>query len=124
LSYNSTSSIPLTSLSRSCLNSLITNTTNTSRSVTAFFFHSFRASFIVPLLGFFFWAGCCGLQQITTNYTIAAVVYSCHRNIRNSHKAKYYASPTLLKQYTPYNFTNMALYFINRALFYSPLLEL
>jgi len=32
--------------------------------------------------------------------------------------------PTLSKRYTPYNFTNISLYFIDTALFYSLLLEL
>jgi len=42
----------------------------------------------------------------------------------NSLKAERHASPILLKRYAPYNFTNITLYFINRALFYSPLLKL
>ena len=49
---------------------------------------------------------------------------SHHQNIGNSLGAERRALPTISKQYTPYNFTNIALYFINRALFYSSLLKL
>ena len=50
--------------------------------------------------------------------------YCLLQKIGNSLKTERRALPTPSKRYTPYNFTNIALHFINRALFYSSLLKL
>jgi hypothetical protein len=53
-----------------------------------------------------------------------ATNYCWLQNIGNSRRAERRASPTPLKQYTPYNFTNITPFYINSTLFYSLILEL
>ena len=55
---------------------------------------------------------------------IDSLPYCCCRNIVNLYRSKPTYPPLILKLYTPYSPTNIALQFINRSLFYSSILAL
>ena len=64
------------------------------------------------------------VEVMKTNQIQIRMSYSRLRNIGKNRQAAAARITPPSKQYTPYSFTNIALYFINRGLFYSPIVGL